>query len=100
MMPVLLATAALTGMPALPVHTARREALAAARKAARAFHPAPKVTIGFLDCKRRSRASVDCRVTFTFPKPNNGQCTRTWRVRYASTSSRKLVTRPLGDPKC
>lgn len=96
-MTTLLATAALTGMPALPVHTARHEALTAARKAARAFNPRPRVTIGFLDCKRRSRGTVDCRVTFTFPKPNDGQCTRTWRVQ---RTARAIQTRPLGDPKC
>lgn len=97
MMTVALATAVLAAGPALPVHTARQEALTAARKAAQAFNPRPRVTIGFLDCKRRSRGTVDCRATFTFPKPNDGQCMRTWRVK---RTGRTIQTRPLGDPKC
>lgn len=103
MMAVLAVSSALVGGPALPVRDAKRAAITAASRTARRLFPppkTPKVSIGFLDCKRRSRSTVDCRVTFTFPPPEDGSCTRTWRVQYRNASDHRLRTRPLGDPMC
>lgn len=98
MVAALASVAFAAGGPGLPATVARVVALREARRAARAFRPPPKVAVGFTDCNRQSRQTVDCRVTFTFGPPNRGVCTRTWRVQ-ARPGGRPRA-RPLGDPRC